>query len=49
MLVMSRWKRRVRGGLLGVLVLSGVTSRSELSRYSYQPNRVVASVDELER
>lgn len=24
MLVMSRWKRRVRGGLLGVLVLSGV-------------------------
>ena len=24
MLVMSRWRRRVRGGLLGVLVLSGV-------------------------
>ena len=39
----------LQAGLETVLVLSGVTSRSELSRYSYQPNRVVASVDELER
>jgi hypothetical protein len=31
-----------------VLILSGVTRRESLGRYSYQPNRVVASLDEIE-
>ncbi len=39
----------LQAGLETVLVLSGVTTRASLAAYSYQPNRVVASVDELER
>jgi ribonucleotide monophosphatase NagD (HAD superfamily) len=31
-----------------ILVLTGVTRRSDLVRYSYQPNRVVDSVANVE-
>jgi NagD protein len=34
-------------GMQTVLVLTGVTAREELSRYSYQPHRVVDSLAEL--
>jgi 5'-nucleotidase len=35
-------------GMHTVLVLTGVTSREELARYSYQPNQVVETLAELE-
>jgi len=35
-------------GMHTVLVLTGVTSRDDLERYSYQPNRVVATLHDLE-
>lgn len=38
----------VQAGLETILVLSGVTRREALSRYSYQPNRVVSSLDEID-
>ncbi len=38
----------VQAGLETILVLSGVTRREDLPRYSYQPNRVLASVDDIE-
>ena len=37
----------VQAGLETILVLSGVTRREALPRYSYQPNQVVASLDEI--
>jgi len=39
----------VQAGLETVLMLTGVSRREDLPRYSYQPNRVCASLDELER
>ena len=38
----------VQAGLETILVLSGVTRREMVSRYSYQPNRVISSLDEIE-
>lgn len=38
----------VGAGMETVLVLTGVTTREELARFSYQPNRVVESLAELE-
>lgn len=38
----------VESGMETVLVLSGVTRREEVSRYPYQPTRVVESVAEIE-
>lgn len=38
----------VQAGLETILVLSGVTRRDAIARYSFQPNRVVATLDELE-
>jgi NagD protein len=38
----------IGAGMQTVLVLTGVTSREELDRYSYQPNRVVENLLELE-
>lgn len=38
----------VQAGLETVLVLSGVTRRESIGRFSYVPNRVVASLDELD-
>lgn len=38
----------VQAGLETILVLSGVTRREGLARFSYQPNRVVASLDEID-
>jgi NagD protein len=38
----------VQAGLETILVLSGVTRREAIARYSYQPNRVVATLDEVE-
>jgi NagD protein len=38
----------VQAGIEAVLVLTGVTKREQIAQYSYQPNRVVASVAELE-
>lgn len=38
----------VQAGIEAVLVLTGVTRREHLAKYSYQPNRVVASLDDLE-
>jgi 5'-nucleotidase len=38
----------IGAGMQTVLVLTGVTTREELRRYSYQPNRVVENLLELE-
>jgi len=38
----------VESGMETVLVLSGVTRREEVSRYPYQPTRIVESVAEIE-
>jgi NagD protein len=38
----------IGAGMKTVLVLSGVTTREELRRYSYQPNQVVESLADLE-
>jgi NagD protein len=38
----------VQAGMETILVLGGVTSRESIARYSYQPNRVVSSLDEIE-
>ncbi len=38
----------VESGMETILVLTGVTSREEISRYPYQPTRVVASVADIE-
>jgi len=38
----------IGAGMKTVLVLTGVTSRAELTRYSYQPHRVVENLMELE-
>lgn len=38
----------IQAGLETILVLSGVTRREAIARYSYQPNRVIASLDEIE-
>lgn len=38
----------IGAGMQTILVLSGVTTREELPRYSYQPHRIVESLAELE-
>jgi NagD protein len=38
----------VQAGLETILVLSGVTRREAITSYSFQPNRVVATLDEIE-
>jgi NagD protein len=38
----------VQAGVEAVLVLTGVTKREQIAQYSYQPNRVIASLDELD-
>jgi NagD protein len=38
----------IGAGMRTILVLTGVTSREELPRYSYQPHRVVENLTELE-
>ena len=38
----------IEAGMQTVLVLSGVTDRRDVARFSYQPSRVVESVAELE-
>jgi 5'-nucleotidase len=38
----------LQAGLETILVLSGVTCRADLARYSYQPNRVVGSVADIQ-
>ena len=37
----------IGAGMQTILVLSGVTTREELSRYSYQPHRIVNSLADL--
>lgn len=38
----------VQSGLETILVLSGITSRSDIRRFPYQPTRIVGSVAEIE-
>lgn len=38
----------VQAGLETILILSGVTRREAIVRYSYQPNHVISSLDEIE-
>jgi len=38
----------VEAGMETVLVLTGVTRREDVSRFPYQPGRIVASLDEME-
>jgi len=38
----------VQAGMETVLVLSGVTKREAVARYSYQPNRIIASLVEID-
>ena len=38
----------IQAGLQTILVLTGVTTREALPRYSYQPNQVLASVAEID-
>jgi NagD protein len=38
----------VQAGLETILVLSGVTRREAIVRYSYQPNHVISSLDEID-
>ena len=35
-------------GLETILVLSGVTRREAITKYSYQPNHVIASLEEVQ-
>jgi NagD protein len=37
----------IEAGLQTILVLSGVTSRSQIERFPYRPGRVVGSVADL--
>ena len=38
----------VQAGMETILVLSGVTRREDIRRFSYQPNRVVQSLSEID-
>ena len=38
----------IQSGLETILVLSGITAREDVTRYPYQPTRIVESVAEIE-
>jgi len=38
----------VHAGLETILILSGVTRQDAIAHYSYQPNHVTSSLDEIE-
>jgi NagD protein len=38
----------IESGMETILVLSGVTHQADLAKYPYQPNRIVASIMDLD-